>query len=74
MPSIPDHSRGGAHHAFSTPRRQLDALLGRCLAYYEVGNVPQAAEAARQLIRELGELHTRIHHEVAAKLAQVPHG
>ena len=39
------------------------------MAYYEVGNVPQAAEAARQLIRELGDLHTRIHREVAAKLA-----
>ena len=74
MPRIPDSPRGGAHHAFSTPRAHLDRLLARTLAFYEVGKVPEAAEAARQLIHDLGELHSKIHDEVRAKLAQVPHG
>ena len=74
MPRIPDGGHGGAHHHFATPRSHLNTLLARCLANYEVGHVPEAAEAARQLIKDLGDLHSKIHDEVRAKLAGQRHG
>ena len=70
MPRIPDGGHGGAHHHFATPRSHLNTLLARCLANYEVGKVPEAAEAARQLINDLHELHSKIHDEVRALLAE----
>jgi len=59
-----------SHHPYSVPRREIDATVGRILAYLEVGKLIPAQSEIYKLEADLRQLHTRISREVSAARAK----